>query len=265
MRRQSAIVSPPKRDVTVGPVAENFATQIEPIDHTADIRRMRLAPRIRITSALRDLRPLRRKRPSDEHYFGPRSTGSTDSISRRGHRLADRPGISSGTGAFGGAGDGCRWLWVTEYLPQQKVLKSLAFWMNGEYVYDFEYRIENTPCERVVEEKRLVHIPDRVIELFPNDPDLCTLNAVSYAGVPLLRSDGSVWGASNVCRAVHLWVRLDFNGCSSRGSCAYSRTSAGGTGGDGKTRCNYRSCVREWFDYSSNRKWVLRLVRKTVY
>ena len=156
-------------------------------------------------------------------------------------------------------------VWVTEYLPQQKVLKSLAFWMNGEYVYDFEYRIENTPCERVVEEKRLVHIPDRVIELFPNDPDLCTLNAVSYAGVPLLRSDGSVWGASNVCRAVHLWVRLDFNGCSSRGSCAYSRTSAGGTGGDGKARRNYRTCVREWFDYSSNRKWVLRLVRKTVY
>jgi len=85
-------------------------------------------------------------------------------------------------------------VWVTEYLPHKKVLKSLAFWMNGEYVYDFEYRIENTPCERVVEEKRLVHIPDRVIELFPNDPDLCTLNAVSYAGVPLLRPDGSVMG-----------------------------------------------------------------------
>src|SRR5437868_7911166 len=84
--------------------------------------------------------------------------------------------------------------WVTEYLPQRKMLKSLAFWMNGEYVYYFEYRIENTPCERVVEEKRLVHIPDRVIELFPNDPDLCTLNAVSYAGVPLLRPDGSVMG-----------------------------------------------------------------------
>jgi len=23
-------------------------------------------------------------------------------------------------------------VWLTEYLPQQKVLKSLAFWMNGE-------------------------------------------------------------------------------------------------------------------------------------
>src|SRR5262249_45520054 len=49
-------------------------------------------------------------------------------------------------------------------------------------------------CELVVEEKRLVHIPDRIIELFPNDPDLRTFHAVSYAGVPLLRNDGSVMG-----------------------------------------------------------------------
>jgi PAS domain S-box-containing protein len=85
-------------------------------------------------------------------------------------------------------------VWVTEYLPEKRVLRALAFWMNGGYIQDFEYYIDGTPCELVVEERRLVHIPERVIDLFPNDPDLVKLNAVSYAGVPLMRSDGTVMG-----------------------------------------------------------------------
>jgi len=85
-------------------------------------------------------------------------------------------------------------VWVTEYLPERKVMRSLAFWMNGEYIHNFEYNIEGTPCEVVIEENRLVHYPERIIELFPNDPDLVALNAVSYAGVPLLKSDGTVFG-----------------------------------------------------------------------
>jgi formate hydrogenlyase transcriptional activator len=85
-------------------------------------------------------------------------------------------------------------VWITEYLPERRVLRALAFWMNGDFVQDFEYHIDGTPCELVVEEQRLVHIPERVIELFPDDPDLVKLNAVSYAGVPLMRSDGTVMG-----------------------------------------------------------------------
>jgi PAS domain S-box-containing protein len=54
--------------------------------------------------------------------------------------------------------------------------------------------IQGTPCEVVVEERRLVHYPDRIIELFPNDPELTAFNAVSYAGVPFFRSDGTVLG-----------------------------------------------------------------------
>jgi len=29
-------------------------------------------------------------------------------------------------------------VWVTEYLPERKVLRSLAFWMNGQYIHDYE-------------------------------------------------------------------------------------------------------------------------------
>jgi PAS domain S-box-containing protein len=85
-------------------------------------------------------------------------------------------------------------VWVTEYLPKRKVLRSVAFWMNGQYVEDYEYNIAGTPCEVVVEQRRLVHYPDRIIELFPDDPDLTAFNAVSYAGVPFFRSDGTVLG-----------------------------------------------------------------------
>lgn len=85
-------------------------------------------------------------------------------------------------------------VWVTEYLPERNVLRSLAFWMNDHYIEDYEYKIRGTPCEQVIEQSCLVYYPDQVIELFPDDADLVTLNAVSYAGVPLLMPDGRVLG-----------------------------------------------------------------------
>jgi hypothetical protein len=29
-------------------------------------------------------------------------------------------------------------VWITEYLSKRKVLRSVAFWMNGQYVEDYE-------------------------------------------------------------------------------------------------------------------------------
>lgn len=88
--------------------------------------------------------------------------------------------------------------WVTEYFPETKRLRALAFWFNGTFVDDFEYPIAGTACEPVVEEKRLVHIPDRLLELYPHDPDPFTVNAVSYLGVPLLDTRGEVIGHLSV-------------------------------------------------------------------
>jgi PAS domain S-box-containing protein len=85
-------------------------------------------------------------------------------------------------------------VWVTEYLPERKVLRSLAFWMNDHYVEDYEYDIRDTPCEKVIENRCFIHYPDRVIELFPDDPELVRISAVSYAGVPLLEADGTILG-----------------------------------------------------------------------
>lgn len=88
--------------------------------------------------------------------------------------------------------------WVTEYLPREQKLKALAMWLNDGFVEDYTYSIAGTACQRVVEERGLVHIPERLIELFPADPDLVPMNAVSYLGAPLLDIDGSVIGHLSV-------------------------------------------------------------------
>src|SRR5215475_3513781 len=85
-------------------------------------------------------------------------------------------------------------VWVTEYMRERRVLRSICFWMNGDYIKDFEYKLDGTPCEVVVEQSRIVHYPDRIIELFPNDPDLVAFNAVSFVGAPFLKPDGTVLG-----------------------------------------------------------------------
>ncbi len=70
--------------------------------------------------------------------------------------------------------------------------------LNGQFVEHFEYDIAGTPCAPVVEAKKLVHIPDRLIELYPHDPDLLPIKAVSYLGVPLLDPRGDVMGHLSV-------------------------------------------------------------------
>jgi PAS domain S-box-containing protein len=87
-----------------------------------------------------------------------------------------------------------RCAWVAEWVPVENKLRSLSFWAAGRYVTDFEYDIRGTPCQAVIEEEKLIVVPDRVIELYPEDPDLPPLGAVSYMGQPLLDADGRTLG-----------------------------------------------------------------------
>jgi len=84
--------------------------------------------------------------------------------------------------------------WVTEYLKESRRLRALAFWLGGQLVHGYEYNIAGTPCEPVVEDTRLIHIPDKCVELYPDDPDLKPIGAVSYMGVPLTDVDGKILG-----------------------------------------------------------------------
>ncbi len=89
---------------------------------------------------------------------------------------------------------GTKGAWVTEYLPAQRRLRALAFRFGGGWIDHYEYDVAGTPCEPVLDRRHLFHVPDRVVELFPGDPDLRRLDAVSYMGFPLLDSDGAVLG-----------------------------------------------------------------------
>jgi PAS domain S-box-containing protein len=84
--------------------------------------------------------------------------------------------------------------WVTEVDLRARRLRALAFWLGGKWVEGFEQPIDGTPCQVVIENRRLVHYPDRILELYPDEPNLRRMGAVSYMGVPLRDVDGTVLG-----------------------------------------------------------------------
>jgi PAS domain S-box-containing protein len=89
---------------------------------------------------------------------------------------------------------GTRGAWVTELLPVERRLRALAFWLGGEWVQNYEQAIDGTPCQVVVENRKIVHIADRLVELYPKDSNVRGTGAVSYMGVPLMDLDGNILG-----------------------------------------------------------------------
>ena len=84
--------------------------------------------------------------------------------------------------------------WVTEYIKESRRLRALAFWMDGQWIQNYEVDIAGTPCEQVIDTASLVHFPDNLLELYPDDPDITETGAVSYMGIPLKDIDGRILG-----------------------------------------------------------------------
>ena len=84
--------------------------------------------------------------------------------------------------------------WVTENVDESRQFLVLAFWLDGKLTEDEELKPEGTPCEAVLVEGRMVHVPDNIEEVFPNDPDLGPLGIESYVGVPFKDKNGHVLG-----------------------------------------------------------------------
>ncbi len=87
-----------------------------------------------------------------------------------------------------------KYAWITEYVPERRRLKALAFWVDGKLEPDFEVDIDDTPCEAVIEKAQLVLYPDDIRELFPRSAKLEELGAVSYLGVPLMDVKKTILG-----------------------------------------------------------------------
>jgi PAS domain S-box-containing protein len=54
--------------------------------------------------------------------------------------------------------------------------------------------LAGTPCEHVIDQARVIHFPDNLLNLFPIDPDITGLKAASYMGLPLTDTSGTILG-----------------------------------------------------------------------
>jgi PAS domain S-box-containing protein len=84
---------------------------------------------------------------------------------------------------------------LTEVHEGVQRLKALAFWFGDQWIDGYEYDLPGTPCEAAIKQHRMVHIPDRIIDLYP-DPKgsgMASQGVVSYLGMPLI-ADGKVIG-----------------------------------------------------------------------
>lgn len=84
--------------------------------------------------------------------------------------------------------------WVTEYFPESRRLRALAFWMGDQWLEGWEMVVDGTPCERVINQRCLIHIPDNLLNIYWDDPDVKAVGAASYMGMPLLDPDGNILG-----------------------------------------------------------------------
>jgi len=83
---------------------------------------------------------------------------------------------------------------VTRCGVDKRELHALGFWMDGQFVEDYQFDIAGTPCEQVIDKCRLIHFPDRLLELFPGDSDAIGSDMVSYLGMPLQDVGGKILG-----------------------------------------------------------------------
>jgi histidine kinase len=90
---------------------------------------------------------------------------------------------------------GVRYAFISECLDALPTrVRSFAFWQGDEFGNEFEYDLTGTPCEQIINSKSCQCFPDHLQARFPNDQDLATMQAQSYAAIALLDSTGNLLG-----------------------------------------------------------------------
>ncbi len=78
--------------------------------------------------------------------------------------------------------------------PECTRVRTLAVWVGERFVDNVEYNLAGAPCEHIVTDDRLTVYPERLRQLFPDDPFLVQLRAESYVGIALRDSSGRTLG-----------------------------------------------------------------------
>ncbi len=92
---------------------------------------------------------------------------------------------------------GCKFAFVGELQPCKKKVRTLAVWAGNEFAENFEYELEGTPCQDVLEHKKQL-IPRDASKIYSTDKMLVDMGIDSYFGAPLIAKDQQVTGIVSV-------------------------------------------------------------------
>ncbi|WP_445637578.1 histidine kinase [Nostoc sp. DSM 114161] len=80
----------------------------------------------------------------------------------------------------------------------QQAIRTIAACAKGQIIDNFTYLLDDTPCQEVLQQRKLCCYPHRVRALFPNAPLLEPLNVESYVAVPFFDTTGLPLGLLGV-------------------------------------------------------------------
>jgi len=84
--------------------------------------------------------------------------------------------------------------WVATLDDDRTTLSAVSMRLQDDWLDGFSYPLEGTPCETALSERRAVHVPDRIVELYRGGQSFSRYGAVSYLGVPVFDTNGRIIG-----------------------------------------------------------------------
>ncbi|HTL89209.1 MAG TPA: ATP-binding protein [Leptolyngbya sp.] len=76
----------------------------------------------------------------------------------------------------------------------EEAIQTIAVSAHGQTAENFSYLLRDTPCQQVIQTRKLCCYPRRVQFLFPHAPLLAPLNIESYIAIPFFDSNGDAIG-----------------------------------------------------------------------
>jgi PAS domain S-box-containing protein len=92
---------------------------------------------------------------------------------------------------------GCQYALVAKLQPDGEHVQTLAVRANGKSADNFEYALNGTPCQDILNLKKEI-IPKNVSKIYPEAQILVNMGVESYFGAPLTALDGSIIGVLSV-------------------------------------------------------------------
>lgn len=92
---------------------------------------------------------------------------------------------------------GCHYAFIGELQADGKHVQTLAVRAGGKQVDNFEYALNGTPCQDILDEKETL-IPKNAQSLYSEDQMLVDMGVESYFGTRLLAADGTILGLISI-------------------------------------------------------------------